>query len=370
MMNDTMAAFDVGKDAGVIGTGQKCLNTAGGWVDALFLSLPGLIKPFLPRPSFRREDFERELDFYFREGYADNPRSFFRRPEKIPHYTVSPMDSPSRIPCELISFESAYRTVNPLVRERFEGHSANRTGYLIRWAHGDPGRKTVLCLHGFMLGEPAQAEKMFQVRRLFDAGLDVALFITPFHWRRAPQSPFMRGIFLQPGDPAMTGECFGQAMHDLHISFGILRDLGAGEIGLAGASLGGYNAALFISLCDEPAFAALIVPAVNMSRPFGVETPAHAFKTDTELMMKARKVWELHSPLHLQPRIDRDHILIVASRGDRLCPFDQVIQLCEKWDWPRHRFLTGGHWLIFNNRLRGRAWYSFLRDRGFMEPGL
>jgi hypothetical protein len=43
--------------------------------------------------------------------------------------------------------------------------------------------------------------------------------------------------------------------------------------------------------------------------------------------------------------------------------------LCEKWGIKNKHFLTGGHWLIFNRSERGRAWYNFLIDRGFLGPG-
>ena len=75
-------------------------------------------------------------------------------------------------------------------------------------------------------------------------------------------------------------------------------------------------------------------------------------------------VWEFHSPLNFSPRIPKDRILIVASHGDRLCPFEHVRQLTGKWEVPKHYFLHGGHWLVFNN-IRGKVWYGFLEKMGF-----
>ncbi|MBI5062021.1 MAG: alpha/beta hydrolase family protein [Desulfatitalea sp.] len=136
-----------------------------------------------------------------------------------------------------------------------------------RWHHNQPGRPTVLCLHGFMLGEPKQAERMFRVRQLFELGLDVALFVTPFHWRRAPKGWRSRGMFLQPKDVCMTAEAIGHTMYDLYAAFQILECLGAGRIGLVGASMGGYHAALFSCLSARPAFCAMMVPAVRFKSP-------------------------------------------------------------------------------------------------------
>ena len=223
-------------------------------------------------------------------------------------------------------------------------------------------------VRGYMLGEPRQANRMFRVGRLFSGGLDVALFIAPFHWKRSAGPLSQRGIYLQPDDVAMTCECVGQNMHDLYGAFRILLDMGAPEIGLIGASLGGYNTALFISLTDIASFGAMMVPAVNFSLPLGPDTARLPFAVDGRFREKIRRVWELHSPLNFRPRLPVEKILVVASRGDLVCPFGYVRELCERWGVRNRHFLTGGHWLIFDREERGRAWYAFLRERGFLEP--
>jgi predicted alpha/beta hydrolase family esterase len=60
-------------------------------------------------------------------------------------------------------------------------------------------------------------------------------------------------------------------------------------------------------------------------------------------------------------------MLFVASRGDRLCPFDHLLNLQQHWHFPRYTYMTGGHWLVFDGKKRGKAWYSFLRDMGFTD---
>jgi len=218
-----------------------------------------------------------------------------------------------------------------------------------------------------MLGDPDQAHRMFKIRKLYQMGLDVALFITPFHWKRAPNSLALRGMFLQPEDVVMTCECFGQAMYDLYHSLLLLNKMGAGEVGIIGASLGGYNAGLFACLTDQIAFAAMMVPAVKFTKRFGPESVSAPFKEDQHLKDNIHLLWDLHSPINFMPKIPTDRILIIASRGDKVCPFEPVQALCEKWGWPPHVFLTGGHWLMLNARERGRAWYKFLQDMGFIR---
>jgi pimeloyl-ACP methyl ester carboxylesterase len=162
----------------------------------------------------------------------------------------------------------------------------------------------------------------------------------------------------------MTAECVGQAIYDLHSTMKILNDLGSCRTGIIGASLGGYIAALYACLADSASFAAMMVPAVNLSQPFGPESVRLPFAVDNAFSNKIKRVWEMHSPMKLKPMIPLDNILIVASKGDKLCPFHNVLTLCENWGWPSHLFLTGGHWLVLNNT-RGKAWYQFLERMDF-----
>lgn len=348
-----------------MGAITKTLDFTGGCVDSVFLLLPRVLKPFTKKRDLDRVTYQAQLDYYFDEGFVDDPRSFFTMPEETPNdYEISsrPFRDGFR---EIITWDSKYRARNPLVRFKYRSFAANRTAHMVRWTHGDQDRKTVVCLHGYMLGEPKQAEKMFKVRKLYDMGLDVALVIAPFHWRRAPEGPGSANIAMQPDDVVMTCEFFGQAMYDICSAGLVLKDLGAGEAGLIGASMGGYHAALFSCLSNAYSFAAMMVPGLNLSKPIGPEKVSLPFKADPEMMKKISKVWQLHTPLNMEPVIPQDRILIIASRGDRLCPFEHVEQLCKKWPGIRRRFMTGGHWLVFNGGARGKSWYSFLVDMGF-----
>jgi len=355
---------DRGKDVAM--NAGRVKNLAGGIVDGAFLSFPKLARPFRPVRKITRAEYEREIDFYIDEGYADNPASFFTFPSRAPEYSIIDRKAYHDGECQVIRYASGYAAKNPLLREKYASFAANRSGYLVRWTRGGGSRKTVLCHHGYMLGEPRQARRMFHVKRLFSMGLDAALFIAPFHWKRSTGALSQRGIYLQPDNPAMTCECAGQAMHDLSGAFLILADLGVPETGLIGASLGGYNTALFIALSDAAAFGAMMVPAVNFSRPLGPDTARLPFRADAVLREKIRRVWELHSPLNFSPKLPPEKMLVVASRGDLVCPFEYVGALCEKWGVTNRHFLYGGHWLVFNGAERGRAWYSFLRERGFV----
>jgi predicted alpha/beta hydrolase family esterase len=344
---------------------EKGMDLLGSVVDELFLAPVRMLRPVRPRRDTDRASYERELDYYIENGHVDKPETFFTQPDRLPQYMLSRVHRPEY---ELIAYTSGYEVRNPFLRERFHSHTANRTGYLVLWRHGDRGRKTVLCAHGFMLGDPPQAYRMFRVRKLFELGLDVALFIHPFHWMRAPGSRASRRIYLQPDDVGFMSECIRQSVHDLGNALAILKDQGAGEIGVIGASLGGYAAASFVGVSAEPVFAALMVPAVNFMRPLGPVGIPMRFPVDAVLAEKIRKVCGMTSPMNLRPMVPAENILVVTSRGDRVCPFESVRMLCEQWGLSRCHFRTGGHWLVFDDT-RGMAWYGFLRDMGFIASG-
>ncbi|MBN1498457.1 MAG: hypothetical protein JXA07_16920 [Spirochaetes bacterium] len=348
------------------GKKERFLDLLGSSVDFGFLAVPAVINKLKPKRAISREEYERDIDFYIKKGFADDPASFFILPGNAPASLITDRKPYHDGEYQLISYESDYMAQNPFIRERYHSYAKNRTGYLVRWTHGDRGRKTVLCHHGYMLGEPRQARKMFRVKALFDLGLDVALFVAPFHWRRGSGRVSERGIYLQSDDAAMTCECVGQTIYDLYASYLIVRGMGAPEVGLIGASLGGHSVALFAALTDVASFAAMMVPAVNFTWPVHPDSARHRFRVDGPLRDKINRVWDLHSPLNLRPKMKGDRLLVVASRGDLLCPFENVRLLCDAWGMTDRHFLTGGHWLIFNRDERGRAWYGLLKKTGFI----
>lgn len=350
-----------------IGMYKKSLDFMGSCVDGIFLCVPHVINLFKKPREIDRQTYGRQIDWYYENGYVSHPERFFKLPDAIPSYRVESQSPFMDGKYQVISFDSDYETRNPMIRRQYAACKNNRTGYLVRWTHGDRGRKILLCLHGYLLGDPKQAQNMFRVEKLFALGLDVALFITPFHWKRALENKAQRGIFLQPDDVVMTLECFGHAMHDLKLANLVLADLGASEIGIIGASLGGYLAALYSCMDEKMAFTALVVPAVHFGRPVTPESVKLSFKPDLEMQYKIDTLWQLHSPLNFTPRLSGEKILVIASRGDRVCPFEYVERLCRKWELPVKRFMTGGHWLVFNARARGKAWYDFLNQMEFVS---
>lgn len=317
-----------------------------------------------------RARLESLVDFYLDSRYPERPARFFSFPRKPPTAAVSEERPFSDGTVRTYSFRSGYSVRNPAFRDDFHAAAMNRTAYLVHWSHGDRGRNTVICCHGYSLGEPGQAARMFRVHKLYGLGLDVALFITPFHWKRA-SSPLERFSPPFPFQHPLLGlEGFGQAMYDLCSSCLLLEEMGAPRIALIGASLGGYLAALFASLTRRADLVTLIVPFLDfrsLSLPAGPLSPGRRkYEGGRSLQKKIEALWSIHSPFSHACRLSPDRCLLIASRGDRLCPFEEVKRLQEHWGGPQHFFLRGGHALFFPRRGRGQAWYRFLHEHGFV----
>ena len=109
-----------------------------------------------------------------------------------------------------------------------------------------------------------------------------------------------------------------------------------------------------------------MVPSFSFLRPITPDVFYKRAPFDTQWQEKVRQAADFHSPLNLQPKIPVDNILVVASRGDRICPFDMVLQLSERWMLTQCYFRAGGHWLVFDST-RGHAWYQFLTEKGFIS---
>ncbi len=348
----------------------QLLDNVGGAFDLALLTILRSGERFFRKPiHFDRDLYRQQLEFYFDNGFVDDPVSFFSFPDNPPVCKIESERPFFDGKQTVMTYSSGYRVKNPLLEYFFKKDKlqANQKGYLFHWRHGDTGRPTVVCLHGFALGKPAQAMNMFRIKKLYKMGVDVALFITPFHWRRAPANRLSGLYYLIPENAAVTCENFGQSMYDLYGCLLLLKERGAGRLGLIGASLGGYHSSLFASLSDLAEFATLVVPGVDFLEQMEKHNYAMDPPPDSEMADKIRKIWMIHSPFSHKLKIPEKDILIIAARGDGFCLHKYVRKLSDHWNNPQHHYLAGGHWLFFNRNSRGAAWYNFLIEKGFAD---
>jgi pimeloyl-ACP methyl ester carboxylesterase len=335
---------------------DKLLNLIGGIPDLPFARIPSFL---LEKNPASREQYLRELEFYSRENWRGREGSFLHVPEAAPEWKVIATGKFMSGTADTIQYPSRYQPQNPLLRGEFSRHHNNLSAYLYLWRHDQKaGRPLVLCVHGFGMGRPRRAQRMFKVERLFEQGYDAALYVIPHHWKRAdpPRSQYI----LNPSFLGLSIESFAQNLHDLHSAVLLLARLGFTRIGLIGASLGGYTAALYASLPAPVNFMFLAVPILDLSGYLKPRQSSFSFPVDAELEARSREALELISPLKLKPVFDVNRIRVVAHAGDRLCDPRITREWIKTWRIPDFIEVPGGHWLHFHRSARGKAWRQWL----------
>lgn len=340
------------------------LNTVGGIPDLLLLSVPDLT---VRKSSLKREAYLRRLAFYDSDRWDGERKPFFYLPGDAPQSEILETRPFHSGRCDLFCYPSRYLPRNPEVKEDFEARGQNLWGYLHLWRHDDSTvRPLVLAIHGFMMGGPKKACRMFRIDRLFELGVDVALHTLPGHWRRSDDPRFQR--LLDPADVPLTVERLAQNVHDLHSARLLLGELGYEKVGIIGASMGGFTAALYATQVKNGLdFMFLAVPAVSVAHYLEPKPGRFSFPIDDEIVHATERTQKICSPLYLEPRFDVGRIRVVAHAGDRVCDARQTKLWVQRWGIDDYIEVTGGHFLYLDKHARGVAWYGLLRERGYIE---
>jgi pimeloyl-ACP methyl ester carboxylesterase len=343
---------------------SRVLNAIGGIPDLMLVNFPD---PTIRRNPLDRETYLRQLAFYDPDAWDPVRKPFCYLPDEPPVTEVIESETFGPGRRDLIRYPSRYVPRNPEVVDRFNRRQENLSGYLHLWNHDDSAdRPLVLIIHGLMMGGPAKARRMFKIDRLFGLGLDIALYTLPGHWRRSDIPLFQR--LLDPADLPLTVEQLAQNVHDLHSAMLLLRQSGYENIGMIGASMGGFTAALYgTQVTGGPDFMFLVVPAVSMERYLAPGRFRFRFQVDSEIIFANRRAQELCSPLYLEPRYDVERIRVVAHAGDRLCEAKDTRRWVNTWGIEDYIEVMGGHWLYPDRRARGDAWYGLLKEHGYID---
>ena len=337
---------------------RTILNFAGGLTDRLMTRIPGFM---LGENALSSDEYRERLAFY--AGWSEEA-PFFPRPDAPPdaeRIEERPLPSGLRL---LYRYPSRFSGHNPAMREVLSRSANNQSAYLHVWKHDGPPRPLVLCVHGFGMEGPGRAERMFKIGRLYERGLDVALYHLPHHWRRADAR--RRSLFLRPEDVPFTIEEWVRNVHDLHSAVLLLRSLGHERVGLIGASLGGLTGALYATSPTPLAFLFLVVPAVDLTTFLEPRPGLMTFPPDAALRDATHAALRRITPLAYAPALDVDRIAVVAHEGDRICPVEHTRELVSRWKISHYTEVVGGHWVYLDRKVRGRTWYAWLDRAGFL----
>ncbi|NUP13277.1 MAG: hypothetical protein HOW73_45135 [Polyangiaceae bacterium] len=257
---------------------------------------------------------------------------------------------------------------DPQLSARFsavvENHSAAARMFLGRRSGGGPGRPAVILVHGYRAGQYAIEEHVWPMSWLLERGLDVALFVLPFHAVRAePRSPPRF-----PGtDPRFTNEAFRQGIADLRALVAFFRARGAPLVGAMGMSLGGYTVGLLSTVEPALAFSALLIPLASFA---DVALEAGRFvgtvdqqREQHELLERAHHVV---SPFARTPKVPGDALVVVGGEGDRITPISHAEKLSRHFDSELVRF-PGGHLLQIGRSDGFRAIGRMMKKHGVFD---
>jgi hypothetical protein len=351
--------------------GDFLLRTVGaGLIGSLAL-------PSSLRPRQLKEDMS-HVGFYQQKADSGDPSAFFQRPD-FTRVTVESSSAglfrfrPEDGTCQLLTFDSPFRTVNPTVRKAYARHTRNMRAAAQYWRHDDGPRPTLCVIHGFMADPYWLNRLFFALPWFYNQGYDILLYTLPHHGRRQGRfSPFSgHGLFA--GGISHINESMAHAVHDFRIFADYLESQGVRRMGVTGISLGGYTSALLAAVEERLHFSIPNVPVVSLLdlvlEWFPINVPVKALlKATNTSVREARHMVAVHSPLTWQPLIPKERLMVIAGAGDRLAPPKHARLLWDHWDRPRIHWFPGNHLIHLDKGKYLKEIAGFLREIGFDRP--
>ncbi|MEB2312487.1 MAG: alpha/beta hydrolase family protein [Polyangiaceae bacterium] len=221
-----------------------------------------------------------------------------------------------------LSWRSDFEPFLPAVAERYLRHAENRIAAARLYSHREP-RPVAVLIHGYLGGKYDLEQRIWPVEWLLRIGLDVALFVLPFHGVRARREGSLPPF---PGsDPRVTNEGFRQAVGDLGDLAAWLRERGHPAVGAVGMSLGGYTTALAATVDPTLAFAVPMIPLASLA-DFARDR-GRLGASSVERTAQHRALEHAHravSPLHRAPVVSTERMLVIGAEADRITPISHA----------------------------------------------
>jgi pimeloyl-ACP methyl ester carboxylesterase len=333
------------------GWGDWVLTQLGSTLDATILQAMRLVidAMLMPRPDDLPK-LQASAEPFLSGELWDEPRRFFAFIDA----PVVPLDVSSRYRRRLDggvvmarALATAYRPY-PGLETFTEVRPPGDRLLLEHWTHESAApRATLVALHGFAMGYPRLDAMALFAAACFGAGYDVALLTLPSHGVRTPPGARFSGERFAVPHVARLNEAVRQAVYEIHLVTGWLRQRTQRPVGLIGLSLGGYLSALMAGLTADLDFVIPIVPPVcigDLAWRFFAQS-RHYRRTGTSAFSRdeLRAAYRVHSPLTYARRIDKTRALIVAGRGDQIVPPDHPHTLWRHWDQPDIHWFSGSH---------------------------
>jgi pimeloyl-ACP methyl ester carboxylesterase len=317
-------------------------------------------------------DIAAARDLYDREGWLDDPVAYHRAPP-LPRWDVVRRARALNVRYSHVVFPSDFEPhPGEPGRDRWLGHTANRTAHAWMLEHRDRPRPWLVGVHGFGMGQPTADLNAFRALQLHRQGLNVFLPVLPSHGPRATSA--VRGAGFMSVDLVDSVHGLSQSAWDVRRGIRWLREKHrADHIGLYGLSLGGYVAALVA--CLEPDLACVIagIPCTDFPALYRRHSPKwvrSAAEAHGALGPVASEVHRVVSPLAMAPVVDRSARFIFGGLGDRMSTFAQARRLWEHWEHPPLGAYNGGHVGFFFSGPAREFVSDALRSTGLLAPSV
>jgi pimeloyl-ACP methyl ester carboxylesterase len=303
-----------------------------------------------------------------KERYArlGAPDRFFREPRPISPRQDVRLVRKNGVRVVDLHWPSDYKTFLPEVQAQYEREEANQTATVRLIVHEKP-RPLVILIHGYLGGIHKMERRIWPLGFLEKTGLDVALFVLPFHGPRTTRN-FAELPPFPGAEPRITNEGFRQAMADFRDLVGWLSANGYEKIGVMGMSLGGFSAALAATLEPKLAFAVPMIPLASIADVAKLNGHLGATPEETDAQYRALEaVHRVTSPLYRPLAIAPEKVLIIGGEADRITPIENARKLAAHFGC-QIETMPGGHLVQFGRNEKFRSVARFLAGLGVVPP--
>ena len=352
--------------------GERLLLDACARFDRLVLEHFIKRAPTPPPPGLRAR-LERARAFYGDPRFIADPDAFFVPPRALQTATPDRILGLPGGDVVRLEYEADFQATFPEARGDTIDR-CNARGVALWWRHAGRGHPTMLCVHGYGGGQTWLDSLTFEAVSFYRAGVDVVIYVLPYHGARTPAGARHSGEPFFDMDLVRTNEAFARAIYELRGLARFFAASGSGPVGAFGMSLGAYTTALLATV--EPlAFAIAMIPVVSFSDRWWCEGEA-----DPWLAVALANGWSregvqeilrVHEPLVRPVRVTRDRLLVIGARGDGICTPRHAELLWQHWRRPRIHWYAGGHLLQLGRwaALRDvRALVTDLRPQASVVP--
>jgi hypothetical protein len=199
------------------------------------------------------------------EAAARDPGAFFPDPRP-------PAELESRRRRELgagrvedLRFPSRYAPGRDIAARMLQRYPDNATAHARHLRHAEAGHPALIWVHGWGMGSYRLESRVLGARSLFDLGLDIYLYVQPYHAARMPPGVRFAGTMHPSTAITRTNEAFLQTAWEIRSLAAHHRQQNAGApCGVMGWSLGGYVAALLAAVAPELSFAISMIPVADV----------------------------------------------------------------------------------------------------------